>query len=63
MEMLRCTYIQISPIWFTSLRSEKVVIRRSAQGKYLFMVVMEMVKYTCVPSFISMHCMVCRFEK
>ena len=27
------------------------------------MVVMEMLKYTCVPSFSSMHCMVCKFEK
>ena len=27
------------------------------------MVVMETLKYTCVPSFTSMHCMVCRFEK
>ena len=27
------------------------------------MVIMEMLKYTCVPSFTSMHCMVCKFEK
>ena len=27
------------------------------------MVVMETLKYTCVPSFTSMHCMVCKFEK
>ena len=25
MEMLRCTCVQISPLWFTSLRREKVV--------------------------------------
>ena len=29
----------------------------------MFMVVMEMLKYTCIPSFTSMHCMVCKFEK
>ena len=27
------------------------------------MVVMETLKYTCVPSFTSMHSMVCKFEK
>ena len=29
----------------------------------LFMVVMETLKYTCIPSFTFMHCMVCKFEK
>ena len=48
--------------WFTSLRSEEVVIRKSAWG-HLFVVVMETLKYTCVPSFTSMHCMVCKIEK
>ena len=42
------TCIQISPLWFASLRSEEVVIRKSAQGNFLFMVVMETLKYTCV---------------
>ena len=51
------------PIWFASLRSEEVLIRKSARGYFLFMVVMETLKYTCVPSFTSMHCMVCKFEK
>ena len=46
--------------WFASLKSEEVVI---AWGNFLSMVVMEMLKYTCVPSFTSMHCMVCKFEK
>ena len=47
--------------WFASLRSE-VVIGKSARGN-LSVVVMETLKYTCVPSFTSMHCMVCKFEK
>ena len=63
MEILRYTCVQISPLWFASLRSEEVVIRKSARGNFLFMVVMETVKYTCVSSFTSMHCMVCKFEK
>ena len=63
METLRYTCVQISPLWFASLRSEEVVIRKSARGNFLFMVVMQTVKYTCVPSFTSMHCMVCKFEK
>ena len=63
METLRYTCVQILPLWFASLRSEEVVIRKSARGNSLFMVVMEMVKYTCVPSFTSTHCMVCKFEK
>ena len=29
MEMLRYTCVQISPVWFASLRSEEVVIRES----------------------------------
>ena len=57
--ILRYTCVQISPLWFASLRSEEVVIRKSAQGNFLFMVVMETLKYTCVPSFASMYCMVC----
>ena len=48
--------------WFASLRSKEVVIGKSARGHF-FMVFMEMLKYTCVPSFTSMHCMVCKFEK
>ena len=31
METLRYTCIQILPLWFASLRSEEVVIRKSAQ--------------------------------
>ena len=49
--------------WFASLRSEEVVIGKSARGNFLSVVVMETLKYTCVPSFTSMHCMVCKFEK
>ena len=30
---------------------------------FLFMVVMKTLKYTCVPSFTFMHCMVRKFEK
>ena len=63
MEAQRYTCVQILPLWFVSLRSEEVVIRKSARSNFLFMVVMETVKYTCVASFTSMHCMVCKFEK
>ena len=55
MEMLRYTCVQISPLWFASLRSEEVVIRKSARGNFLFMVVMETVKYTCVHQ-VSLPC-------
>ena len=40
--------------WFASLRSEEVVIRKSARGHFLLTVVMETMKYTCAESFISM---------
>ena len=30
---------------------------------FLFIVVMETLKYTCILSFTSMHFMVCKFEK
>ena len=63
METQRYTCVQISPLWVASLRSEEVVIRKSARGNFWFMVVMETVKYICVASFTSMHCMVCKFEK
>ena len=59
METLRYTCIQISPLWFPSLRSEEVV----TEAIFLFVVVMEMRKYTCLPSFTSTHCVVCKFEK
>ena len=59
-ETLRYTCVQISPPWFASLRSEEVVTGKSAWGNFLTMVVMETVKYTCVPSFNSMHCMICK---
>ena len=49
--------------WCASLRSEEVVIGKSAWGNFLSMVVMETLKYTCIPSFTSIHCMVCKFEK
>ena len=48
--MLKYTYVHISPLWFASLRSDVVVIRRSVRGNFLFMVVMERLKYICVPS-------------
>ena len=51
MEMLRYT---ISPLWFASLRCELVVIKESARGHFLFMVVMEIRKCMCTPSFTSM---------
>ena len=57
---------QVSPpciVWCANLRSEEVVTGKSAWGNFLSMVVMETLKYTCVPSFTSMHCMVCKFEK
>ena len=38
------------------LRSEGVVIEKSVQGHFLLIVIMETLKYTCVPSFTSMHC-------
>ena len=49
------TCVQISPVWFASVRSEEVVIKK---GNFLFMVIMETLKCTCVPSFNSMGCMV-----
>ena len=49
--------------WFSSLRSEEVVIGKKRLRPFLFMVVMETLKYTCIPSFTSMHCTVCKFEK
>ena len=52
------TCVQISPVLFARLRSEEVVIRKSARRHVLFMVVMEMLKYTCIPSFTSMQRMV-----
>ena len=63
METLRYTCVQISPLWFTSLRSEEVVIRKNTRSNFLFMVVMEMLKYTCVPSLTTVHYMFCEFEK
>ena len=42
------------------LKGEEVVMEKNARGH---LVVMEILKYTCVPSFTSMHCMVCLFEK
>ena len=45
------------------MRSEEVVMGKSGWGHFLFMVVMETLKYICIPSFTSMHCMVCKFEK
>ena len=49
--------------WFASLRSEKVVMGKNARGHFFVMVVMETMKYICIPSFTSMHYMVCKFEK
>ena len=63
MEMLRYTCVQISPLWFAILISEKVVIRKTVRSHFLFIVVMETLKYTCIPSFTSMHCMISKFEK
>ena len=57
---------QVSPpciVWCASLRSEEVVIGKSARGNFLSVVVMETLKYTCVPSFTSTHCMVYKFGK
>ena len=66
MEHLNTHAYIVSPpciVWCASLRSEEVVIGKSARGNFLSMVVMETLKYTCVPSFTSMRCMVCKFEK
>ena len=49
--------------WFASLRNDEVVIGKSAGGHFLFMFVMETLKYTCIPSFTSIPCMACKFEK
>ena len=57
---------QVSPpciAWFASLRSEEVVIGKSAWGHFLLMVVMETMEYTCAQSFISMCTIVGKFEK
>ena len=55
--------LPLSILWCASLRSEEVVIRTSALGHFLLIVVMETLKYTCIQSLTSMHCMVCKFEK
>ena len=49
--------------WFASLRSEEVVIGKSACGHFLLTVVMETMKYICAQSFISMCTIVGKFEK
>ena len=49
--------------WFASLRSEEVVIGKSAGGHFLLIVVMETIKYICAQSFISMCTIVGKFEK
>ena len=57
---------QVSPpciVWFASLRSEEVVIGKSAWGHFLLMVVMETMEYTCARSFISMCTVVGKLEK
>ena len=54
------TLCQVSPpcvVWYAGLRSEEIVIEKSAQGHFLLMVI-EMQKYTCIPSFACMHYMV-----
>ena len=38
-------------------------LREKCLRPLLLMVVMETQKYTCVPCFTSMYCMVCKFEK
>ena len=52
-----------STLSFGSLRSEEVVIEKSAQGYFLLMIVMEMLIYKRVPSFTFMLCMVSKSEK
>ena len=57
---------QVSPpciAWFASLRSEEVVIGKSACGHFLLTVVMETMKYICARSFISICTIVGKFEK
>ena len=49
--------------WFASLRSEEVVIGKSASGHFLLTVVMETMEYICAQSFISMCTIVGKFEK
>ena len=51
-----------STVSFGSLRSEEVVIEKSARG-YFLLIVMEMLIYTRVPSFTFMLCMVRKSEK
>ena len=40
-ETVRYTCVQISSVWFASLRSEEAILRKSAQGHLLFVVVMK----------------------
>ena len=49
--------------WFASLRSEEVIIGKSACGHFLLTVIMETMKYICAQSFISMFTIVGKFEK
>ena len=64
METLRYHCVQTLPLWFITLRSEDVVkYGRKNLRPFLFIIVMEMLKYTCLPSFTSIYCMVCKFDK
>ena len=57
---------QVSPpciAWFASLRSEEVVIGKSARGHFLLTVVMETMKYIYAQSFISICTIVGKLEK
>ena len=60
MVVMETLYLVSPPcvVWYAGLSSEEVVIEKSAQGHFLLMVVMEMQKYTCIPSFACMHYMV-----
>ena len=37
--------------------------KKSARGHFWFMVVMEMLKCTCILSITFLHCIVCKIEK
>ena len=51
-------------VWFESLRSEEVVIYMQKCPEAIFVDGCHgNAKYTRIPNFASIHCMVCKFER
>ena len=62
METLRYTCVQISPLWFASLRSESSYKEKCPKSFFIHDC-RGNTEILCVPSFTSMQYMVCKFEK